>query len=111
MKNIKYSLPLQRMVKNLPAMKETWVRSLGQENLLEKGMATPVFLPGEFHGERSLVAHSPWVGSQRVRHDLATNTLFNNKTAFFLSLGKKTICVVQLGNFVLCDRSSSPDCY
>ena len=28
------------MVKNLPAMQETWVRSLVQEDLLEKGMAT-----------------------------------------------------------------------
>ena len=28
------------MVKNLPAMQETWVRSLGQEEPLEKGMAT-----------------------------------------------------------------------
>ena len=28
------------MVKNLPAMRETWVRSLGQEDPLEKGMAT-----------------------------------------------------------------------
>ena len=29
-----------QMVKNLPAMKETWVRSLGWEDPLEKGMAT-----------------------------------------------------------------------
>ena len=28
------------MVKNLPAMQETWVRSLGWEDPLEKGMAT-----------------------------------------------------------------------
>ena len=28
----------------------------------------PVFLPGEFHRQRSLVGYSPW-GSQRVRHD------------------------------------------
>ena len=28
------------MVKNLPAMQETWVQSLGQEDPLEKGMAT-----------------------------------------------------------------------
>ena len=35
-------------VKNLPAMKETWVQSLGQEDPLEKGMDTPVFLPREF---------------------------------------------------------------
>ena len=29
-----------QMVKNLPAMQETWVRSLGWEDPLEKGMAT-----------------------------------------------------------------------
>ena len=29
------------MVKNPPAMWETWVRSLGWENILAKGMATP----------------------------------------------------------------------
>ena len=28
------------MVKNLPAMQETWVQSLGREDPLEKGMAT-----------------------------------------------------------------------
>ena len=42
-------------------MQETWVQSLGQEDLLEKGMQpTPVFLPGEFHGQRSLVGYRPW---------------------------------------------------
>ena len=45
---------------SLPAMWETWVRYLGQEDPLEKGMASPVFLPGESHGQRSLVGHSPW---------------------------------------------------
>ena len=29
-----------QMVKNLPAMRETWVKFLGQEDPLEKGMAT-----------------------------------------------------------------------
>ena len=33
-------------------MQETWVSSLGWEDPQEKGMATPVFLPGEFHGQR-----------------------------------------------------------
>ena len=47
-------------VKNLPAMQVTRDRSLGQEDPLEKGMTTPVFLPGGFHGERSLVGYSPW---------------------------------------------------
>ena len=31
---------VSQMVKNLPAMRETWVRSLGAEDPLEKGMAT-----------------------------------------------------------------------
>ena len=40
---------------------EMRVRSLGEEHPLEKGMGTtPVFLPGEFHGQRSLVGYSPW---------------------------------------------------
>ena len=47
-------------VKHLPAT-EIWVQTLGQEEPLKKGMATtPVFLPGEFHGQRSLVGYSPW---------------------------------------------------
>ena len=47
-------------VKNLPAMKETQGRSLGWEDPLGRGMATaPVTLPGEFHGQRSLVGYSP----------------------------------------------------
>ena len=40
-----------QLVKNLPAMWETWVRSLGWEDPLEKRtLPTPVFWPGEFHG-------------------------------------------------------------
>ena len=31
---------MAQMVKNLPAMQETWVPSLGQDDPLEKGMAT-----------------------------------------------------------------------
>ena len=48
------------MVKNLPAVQETRVRSLGQEDPLEKGIPTPVFLPREFHGQRSLAGYSLW---------------------------------------------------
>ena len=40
-----------QIIKSLPTMQETWVRSLGWEDPLEEGVAThPVFLPGE----------SPW---------------------------------------------------
>ena len=50
-----------QMVKNLPAMQETRVRSLGWEGPLEKErLPTPIFMPGEFHGHGSLVGYSPW---------------------------------------------------
>ena len=46
-----------QMVKNLPAMQETWVQSLGREDSWErKWLPTPVFLPGIFHVQRSLAA-------------------------------------------------------
>ena len=45
-----------QMVKNLSAMRVTWIRSLGWEDPLEKGMLPiPVFWPREFHG-----LYSPW---------------------------------------------------
>ena len=48
-------------LKCLPAMRETWVRSLGQEDPLEKEwQPIPVLLPGKFHEWRSLVGYSPW---------------------------------------------------
>ena len=53
-----------QLVKNPPAMQETWVRSLGWEEPLEKGKAT----------HSSILAwRVPWtavsIASQRVRHD------------------------------------------
>ena len=40
---------------------EMWVRSLGGEDPLEEDMVpTPVCLPEESHGERSLARYSPW---------------------------------------------------
>ena len=49
------------MVRNLPALQETEVWSIGWEDPLEKGrLPTKVSLPREFHGERSLVGYSPW---------------------------------------------------
>ena len=61
-------------VKNLPAMKETWVKTLGQEDPLEKRMATHSSI---------LFWRIPWteepgglqsMGSQRVGHDWVINT-------------------------------------
>ena len=62
-----------QMVKNLLAMQETWVQSLGWEDPLQKGMATHFSL---------LAWRTPWteepgglqsMGSQRVWHDWVTN--------------------------------------
>ena len=47
-----------QLVKNPPAMQETWVQPLDWEDLLEKGTATtPAFWPGEFHGLYSSWGH------------------------------------------------------
>ena len=55
-------------------MRETWIRSLGWEDSLEKEMATtPVFLLGKFHGQKSLVGYCPW-GCKRVRLSAHTHT-------------------------------------
>ena len=52
-----------QLVKNLPVMWETWVRSLGWEDLLEEEMATHFrFSPGKFQGQRQSM------GLQTVRH-------------------------------------------
>ena len=69
------------MIKNLPAMQQVLVRSLGQENPLEKGMATL---------SSNLAWRIPWTEEpgrlqsmwlQRVRHDLMTTaTLWILKT-------------------------------
>ena len=49
------------MVKNLPAISENQVQSLGWEDPLEEAMAThsTVFLPGESLGQRSLAGYNP----------------------------------------------------
>ena len=46
-----------QMVKNLPAIQETWVQALGQEDILEKPMAPhSSILAWRFYGQRSLGA-------------------------------------------------------
>ena len=62
-------------VKNPPAKQEMWVWSLGQEDPQKgKWQPTPIFLPGKSHGQRSLVGYSQSTVSQRVGHDLETET-------------------------------------
>ena len=72
---------LAQMVKNLPAMQRTgfdpWV---GKIPWRRECLATPVFLPGKFHGQRSLLGHSPWGQSQ---------TWLSNLTLHFFKRGHR----------------------
>ena len=63
--------------KESPAMQETWVRSLGGEDPLEKEMATHSSIlawriPGT---ERSLSGHSPWVCKELDTTEQLTRTV------------------------------------
>ena len=62
------------MVKNLPAMQETqfnpWV---GKMPWRREWQPTPVFLPGEFHGQRSLAGYSPWSRKESDRTEQLTH--------------------------------------
>ena len=67
--------PVAWRVKNLPAVQETWVQSLGQDDPIEKEwLPTPVFLPGEFHGQRNLVGYNPWDRKESGMTELLTFT-------------------------------------
>ena len=71
------------MVKNLPAMQEAWIQSLGGEDPVEKGMSTHssilawrITWTEERGGLQSM-------GSQRVGHDWVTNTTYAVPGTFY----------------------------
>ena len=79
-------------IKNPPAMQETqeiWVLFLGQEDLLEKEMATQSTILSweKSHGQKSLAGYSP-EGLKTVGHDLVTkqNKAKKNKTKDTVSI-------------------------
>ena len=63
-----------QMVNNLPAMWETQVWSLGQEDPLEKGMATHCSIPAWRMPKIEEPGRLKSMGSQRVQHNSATKT-------------------------------------
>jgi len=73
---ISMGFPVAQMVKNLLAMQETWVWSLGQEDPLEKGIATHSSILAWrvlWTQERGRLQSMGW---QQVGHDWTTNTFF-----------------------------------
>ena len=64
-------LPLvAQLVKNMPAMQETWVRSLGWKDPPEEGKANYSSILAWRYGQRSLADYSPW-GHKEVDSDSA----------------------------------------
>ena len=90
---------VSQMVKRLPAMRETRVRSLGRENpWRRKWQPTPVLLPGKFHGQRSLVGYSPWNHKQSDMTELLSISMRMHEKirqcvteSFMLGTGREVI--------------------
>ena len=89
-------------LKRLPAIWETWIRSLGREEPLEKEMAThSSILARESHGWKGLVGYSPRVANSWIRLSNFTFTLM--RTARFICVCFNSVfCVVIFdGHFAL----------
>ena len=62
------SVVMNSLVKPVQETQEMWVQSLGREDPWKrKWQPTPVFLPADFHGQKSLAGYSPC--GHKVRHD------------------------------------------
>ena len=96
------------MVKNLPAMWETWVQSLcGKIPWRREWQSTPELLPEEFHGQSSLAGYRP-MELQRVIHNWATNTHRYHLFLFPLlwevgHRGYKNLWKILYGSYILYD--------
>ena len=66
------------MVKNPPAVLETQAPSwVGKTPWRRAWQPTPLFLPGKFHGQRSLVGYDSWSGKEldTTEHTYKNNTI------------------------------------
>ena len=68
-----HPVPAGAVIKNPPAnagdIRDSFDPWLGKIRWRRKWQPTPVFLPGESHGQRRLVGYIQSIGSQRVGHD------------------------------------------
>ena len=88
---------MAQRLKHLPPMQETWVRSLGWEDPLEKKwQPTSAFLPGESRGQRSLVGYS-LQGHKKM--DMTKHLHFKKITAHFFDT---SLLVLVFGTCFLC---------
>ena len=79
-----------------------WVWSLDREDPLEKGIATPVFLPGEFHGQRSLEGYSPRSHKEsyktEVNEHACTKEINTHTHTLYLKFGLKSESTPGVGD-------------
>ena len=81
-----------QLVKNPPAMRETWVRSLGWEDPLQgERLPTPVFWPGESHG-----LYSPWGPKESDMAEWLSLSLWRHLRKMFFSSKKREQCAGNL---------------
>ena len=91
-----------KLVKNLPAMQETQVQSLGGEDPWRREwLPTPVFLPGEFRGQRSLVGYSPWSPKELEVTEQLTFSLFTVYLLRFLYMSVGVVVKISSPKFLL----------
>ena len=86
------------MVKNLPAMQEIRVHSLGQEDPLENGMATQSSILAWRIPRTEESGRLQFMGLHRVRHDWATNIHTHTHAisqALFLTTAAPTKCEIE----------------
>ena len=92
------------MVKNLPAMQETWVPFLDLKDPLEEGMAThSSILTQRIHGQRSLAGYRPW---GRKCHTFWPENI--NYEQFYLSQPRVYLKSITISSLVSSHSLSSP---
>ena len=111
-----------QMVKCLPAMQETWIRSdpwVGKIPWRRKWQRTPVLLPGKFRGRSWPVGYSPWkfrgqswpVGyspwDRRVAHDWAASLIQDTEYNSLCSTEGPSLSLLHAKPYI-CGTPTSP---
>ena len=97
-----------QMVKHLPAMQETRVRSLSRKDPWgREWQPTPVLLPGKFHRQEEPGRVQP-MGSQRVGHNWATSRVGKVMSLLFYMLSRFVIAFLPKSKCLLISWLQSP---
>ena len=82
-----------QMIKNLPVVQETWfspwVRKIPGRR---KWQPTPLFLPGESHGQKSLVGYSLWGGKEL---DMTERLILLKSTHYWITLRQSAVLSLE----------------